>query len=126
MNSVLEQYLRAYVNYLQNDWASWLPSAEFAINNHAFNDVLREQMVFAQASYEQYANVHRQNVPNYALSDEVWLDTRNMQTKRPSKKLSDKFDGLFPITKIVSPHAYKFELLYDWTRHMGNDENSEF
>ena len=35
MNSVLEQYLRAYINYFQNDWAFWLPSAEFAINNHA-------------------------------------------------------------------------------------------
>ena len=40
-----------------------------------------------------------------------------MQTKRPSKKLSDKFDGLFPITKIISPHAYRLELLHDWTIH---------
>ena len=35
LNFILEQYLRAYVNFLQNDWASWLPTAEFAINNHA-------------------------------------------------------------------------------------------
>ena len=35
MNSVFEQYLRAYMNYFQNDWAFWLPSAEFVINNHA-------------------------------------------------------------------------------------------
>ena len=34
MNSVFEQYLRIYVNYLQNDWAFWLPSTEFVINNH--------------------------------------------------------------------------------------------
>ena len=27
MNSVFEQYLKAYMNYFQNDWASWLPSA---------------------------------------------------------------------------------------------------
>ena len=40
-----------------------------------------------------------------------------MQTKKPSKKLSDKFDGPFPITKIVSPHAYKLELPHDWTIH---------
>ena len=43
------------------------------------------------------------------------LDTRNMQTKRPSKKNSDKFDGPFLITKIINPHIYKLELLYDWT-----------
>ena len=35
LNSILEQYLRAYVNFLQDDWASWLPSAEFVINKHA-------------------------------------------------------------------------------------------
>ena len=168
MNFVFEQYLRAYVNYFQNDWAFWLPSAEFIINNYAsettqcisfltnsgqhfkmglepdlfiskpmdlrektdrdtvnsfvekmakINEVLKEQMVFVQASYEYYANVHKQNVPNYVLGDEVWLDTRNMQTKRPSKKLSDKFNGPFPITKIINPHVYKLELLHDWTIH---------
>ena len=74
-------------------------------------------MAFAQVSYEYYPNVHKQNVPNYVLGDEVWLDTRNMQTKRPSKKLSDKFDGPFPITKIINPHVYKLELPHDWTIH---------
>jgi hypothetical protein len=30
MNAIMEQYFRAYVNYLQDDWADWLPLAEFA------------------------------------------------------------------------------------------------
>ncbi|KAI0991674.1 hypothetical protein K3495_g16513, partial [Podosphaera aphanis] len=34
MNARVEQYLRAYVNYAQNDWVRYLPSAEFALNNH--------------------------------------------------------------------------------------------
>ena len=33
MNSVLEQYLRMYVDYQQTDWASLLPLAEFSYNN---------------------------------------------------------------------------------------------
>ena len=32
-NAGLEQYLRAYVAYLQDDWYDWLPLAEFAIND---------------------------------------------------------------------------------------------
>jgi hypothetical protein len=32
-NAVLEQYLRAYVSYLQDDWVEWLPLAEFASNS---------------------------------------------------------------------------------------------
>lgn len=33
-NASLEQYLRAYVAYLQDDWESWLPLAEFTANSH--------------------------------------------------------------------------------------------
>src|SRR6266478_1149355 len=33
INQVLEQYLRAYTNYQQDDWAALLPLAEFAYNN---------------------------------------------------------------------------------------------
>jgi len=32
-NSTLEQYLRAYVNYQQDNWKELLPMAEFAYNN---------------------------------------------------------------------------------------------
>ena len=33
-NATIEMYLRMYVNFMQNDWACWCPSAEFAYNNH--------------------------------------------------------------------------------------------
>ena len=33
VNAVMEHYLRAFVNYMQNDWAKWLSRAEFAANN---------------------------------------------------------------------------------------------
>jgi transposase InsO family protein len=32
-NAAMEQYLRAYVSYQQDNWVSWLPMAEFAANN---------------------------------------------------------------------------------------------
>ena len=32
-NAYLEQYLRHFVSYAQDDWAQWLPMAEFAANN---------------------------------------------------------------------------------------------
>jgi hypothetical protein len=35
MNAVMEQYLWAHVNYLQDHWAEWLPLAEFTVNNQA-------------------------------------------------------------------------------------------
>jgi hypothetical protein len=33
MNAILEQHLRAYVSYLQDDWVDWLPFAEFSANS---------------------------------------------------------------------------------------------
>ena len=33
INQILEQYLRMYVNYQQDDWCKWLSLAEFAYNN---------------------------------------------------------------------------------------------
>ena len=33
MNQELEQYLRFFVDYRQNDWLEWLASAEFVVNN---------------------------------------------------------------------------------------------
>ena len=32
-NQTLEQYLRAYVVYQQDDWGTWLPMAKFTYNN---------------------------------------------------------------------------------------------
>jgi len=162
VNGVLEQYLRAFVSFMQDDWAAWLPSAEFATNNHfsestqctpflanfeqhprmrlepkkaqenviehperihadlfvqkmnRINEILREQMTLAQAYQEQFANVHRQHAPKYAINDMVWLDARNLMIHRPSKKLSNKFEESFRIIKIVSSHSYQLELLDDW------------
>jgi hypothetical protein len=33
VNAMVEQYLRAYMNFYQDDWVDWLPLAEFATNN---------------------------------------------------------------------------------------------
>ena len=32
-NQTIEQYLRHYINYEQNDWVTYLPMAQFAFNN---------------------------------------------------------------------------------------------
>ena len=168
-NFAIEGYLRAFCAYLQDDWALWTPSAEFAINNHisettqatpffansdqnprmgvepprdltdmnlttrqrrlrehadeyatkmdTINAELRTQMTWAQANQERFANAHREHAPKYAVGDPVWLDTRNMRIKRPSKKLGDKNDGPFPIKAIHGFHAYELELPGDWTIH---------
>jgi hypothetical protein len=49
-NAALEQYLRAYVTYLQEDWADWLPLAEFAANT-ARSESTRTSPFFANYGF---------------------------------------------------------------------------
>ena len=32
-NAIMKHYLQAFVNYMQDDWAKWIPDAEFSVNN---------------------------------------------------------------------------------------------
>jgi hypothetical protein len=51
MNAILEQYLRAYVSYLQDDWAEWLASAEFAGNGQV-SETTKVSPFFALYGFE--------------------------------------------------------------------------
>ena len=33
MNTIIEEYLRAYINYQQDNWVALLPMCEFAVHN---------------------------------------------------------------------------------------------
>ena len=155
----MEQVLRAYTNYQQDDWVSWLPTAQFEANNtvsettgvspmmacygqnprmgfepptgiqrigsqaiqarqandmadkmRELTEYIREEMLWAQATHQEYANRKRQPAPAYQVGDSVWLDARNIRTKRQSKKLDWKNLGPYKISKIVSSHAYRLDL----------------
>jgi hypothetical protein len=45
-NAILEQYLRAYINYQQDDWCGYLPLAEFAYNN-GYQETIKNTPFFA-------------------------------------------------------------------------------
>ena len=158
-NAAMEQFLRMYASYLQDDWINWLPMAEFTFNNTEsattkvspflantgqhprmgfepptdlprpryqvvqaqdanrfvetmsdLNEYLRSEMKWAQAIYESNANRTRNPAPAYRVGDLVWLDARNIKTRRPSKKLDWKNVGPFPVTQVVSPYAYRLGL----------------
>ena len=71
---------------------------------------VRKEMIWAQALQEEYVNRKRSPAPTYQVGNMVWLDARNIRTKRPSKKLDSKALGKYRISKIISPYAYRLEL----------------
>ena len=73
-------------------------------------DFLRDEMSRAQRIHEDAANKNRTPAPRYAVGDEVFLSTKNIETKRPSKKLDWKRIGPFVVKRMVSPYAYELDL----------------
>jgi hypothetical protein len=58
----------------------------------------------------RYYDQHRQESISYKVGDWVWLEGKDIQTQRPSKKLDDKRYGPYQITKVISPNAYQLKL----------------
>ncbi|MBW0473329.1 hypothetical protein O181_013044 [Austropuccinia psidii MF-1] len=44
----------------------------------------------------------------------LWLSFKNIKSTRPTKKLSERWLGPFPILKQVSTHAYHLKLPSQW------------
>ena len=66
----------------------------------------------AVARHALYADRHREafNPADYAPGRLIMLDRRNIDTKRPSRKLDDKRLGPFPIVQAVGPSSFRIKL----------------
>jgi hypothetical protein len=81
--------------------------------SHALSDLhsyCREQVEIAQAQYQTPADRRRLPAPNLKVGDLVWLNAKNIRTKRPSKKLDHKRLGPFAIERKISSHAFRLAL----------------
>ncbi|KAF7785180.1 hypothetical protein Agabi119p4_1345 [Agaricus bisporus var. burnettii] len=156
MNQEIETYLRAFINYRQDDWTRWLPMAEFHYNDktHAatgqtpfflnyglhpwkgnitvettnpsatsligeLEDVREE----AKAAMETNNEMMRERGNNkhhkepFAEGDKVWLETTNIHSNRPTRKLDHKRYGPFEILKQIGDRSYKLKLPDTWAIH---------
>ena len=68
------------------------------------------EMTWAQSVYKASANKNWILAPAYQISDFVWLDTRNLNTNQPAKKLNWKNAGPYKVEKVISPHTYQLKL----------------
>jgi len=66
---------------------------------------------------KQYADKHRSEAPAYQVRDLVMLNGRHIKTRRPCRKLDQKYHGPFQIEKVVSPTAVRLTLPIHWKIH---------
>ena len=71
---------------------------------------LRTEMGYAQERQEENADRHRIPAPSFQIGDKVWLNVKNIRTRRPSRKLYNKRHGPYEVKARVGTHAYRLEL----------------
>ena len=60
---------------------------------HHMNNIieqLRANLLMSQEAHWSAANFHRVPAPFYQVRDQVWLNSQNIWTHRPSRKLENK------------------------------------
>ena len=64
-------------------------------------DIARERLLQAQLRMKRaYDKKGHMPLPGFKVNDWVWLSTKNLRLRRPSKKLADKWIGPFQITEV--------------------------
>ena len=53
----------------------------------------------------------------FKIGDKVWLSTKNLSIKGPTKKFAPKKVGPFEITKVMGPVTYQLKLPFQWRVH---------
>ncbi|KAL7278112.1 hypothetical protein ACG7TL_008083 [Trametes sanguinea] len=135
VNQTLEQYLQIYTNYQQDNWYKLLPLAEFAYNNapnsttgispffanKGYNPAIfvRPERDLTSASTQEFAvdlnelhsaDKHCLPAPDSKVRDQDYVRAEHIRTTRPSKKLSEKFLGPFPIIAQAGTHSFTLRL----------------
>lgn len=89
----------------------------FATRMEEIEEILQYNMLLAQADQEYYANQQCWPAPQYKVGDMVWLNTKNLITKWPSRKLENIYDRKYAIKKIISPYTIELKLCLELQMH---------
>ncbi|CAJ0966243.1 unnamed protein product [Ranitomeya imitator] len=134
-NQDVEQFLRCFVADNQEMWSEYLSLAEFALNNHTSSSAgigvavpeeesfsgnlervwtsVRHNLKQANRRSKKYFDKKRREA-RFVVGDMVWLSSRNLHLKIPSKKLGLKFVGPFKVVHIVNSAALRLDITSSW------------
>ena len=70
-----------------------------------------------QKSMKKQFDKMRRNPQGLKVGDNVWLENKNIQSNRPSKKLDNKRYRPFRISKDIGSGVFQLELLEGWAIH---------
>ncbi|MBW0504196.1 hypothetical protein O181_043911 [Austropuccinia psidii MF-1] len=90
------------------------PSGKLSTKIQSVQQDFKRELEVSINRFKRYADKSRASPPVFNPGDMVWLSSKNIKSTRPTKKLSKRWLGDFPILKKVSNHAYHLKLPSKW------------
>ncbi|MBW0509738.1 hypothetical protein O181_049453 [Austropuccinia psidii MF-1] len=90
------------------------PAGKLSTKIQSVQQDVKTQLETAINQFKRYADTIRASQPNFNRGDMVWLSSMIIKSTIPTKKLSERWLGPFPILTKVSSHAYHLKLPSQW------------
>lgn len=95
----------------QSPREEYVPAAEeLAKQMQETNREVKAMIEIAQRRYKEQADKGRAEDPDFSVGDTVWLNRKNMNSHRPSKKLDWTHYGPYKVLEKVGKRAYRLDL----------------
>ena len=90
---------------LSSAWAR-----EYTVDLESLHQYLHEERAAAQKRYQGPADARRSPAPNFKVGDQVYVKAKYFRSTQPSKKLSEKNLGPYPIIAQVGTLSFTIRL----------------
>ncbi|MBW0505712.1 hypothetical protein O181_045427 [Austropuccinia psidii MF-1] len=90
------------------------PSGKLSTKVQSVQQDFKRELEFFINWFKRYADKSKATPPVFNPGDIVWLSSKHIKSKRPTKKLSERWLGPFPILKKVSTHTCHLKLASQW------------
>ncbi|MBW0492437.1 hypothetical protein O181_032152 [Austropuccinia psidii MF-1] len=90
------------------------PTGKLSTKFQSVQKDVKRELEAAINRFKRYAYKSRASPPVFNPGDMVWLSSKNINPTRPTKTLSERWLGPFPILKKVSTNAYHLNLPSQW------------
>ncbi|MBW0588690.1 hypothetical protein O181_128405 [Austropuccinia psidii MF-1] len=91
-----------------------LPAGKLSKKLQSVQQVVKEELESAIRIFKKYADRNRAIPSDFHPGEKVWLPSKNIKTKRPTKKLSKRWLGPFEVLKKIGSRAYHLKLSQQW------------
>ena len=93
-----------------------LSAEEFAKHIKDVHVTAQANLTKAAADMKRFYDKHADQETEFKAGDKVFLDGRNINTDRPTKKMEDKWFGPFEVIEKVGASAYRLRLPRGWKK----------